>query len=333
MVGPPTEPSGAAFTSLDANTPDLVLIGGDFDHSDPGSTTLPITSRTNQRAMWNRLYDGAAYGGPPFSMPDFVASILRKYPTFHVWDDHDFAKNNEDKNYPWRDVVAKAEFQRFYPAYTLPSIAGGIWQNFTIGTLVEVFLLDSRSQRDPNSDADGAAKSMLDGNALGATGQLQWLKDGLLASGATWKIIYSPVTWNLTAQKGTTNFDNWYGFQTEQRELIAYIRDNAIRNVVILSGDVHMGAIDNGVNSIWPEIIVPPPNFVTGGGESFNNLDVVGTWTGGIHAANGYGLLTITATTLTISIKDVNGAEQLTDTIAVFAAHGPEVATMRRRRR
>jgi alkaline phosphatase D len=307
MDASPSEPPGTAFVSGDAEVPDLVWIGGDFDHGNPGTGADPIAARTAFRAMWNRLLDGNAYGGPPYSMPDFVASILRKYPTFHTWDDHDYRSNNANKTYPWKDVVSKAEFKRFYPSYTLPSIAGGIWQKFACGTLAEFFVLDTRSQRDLNTDTDNASKSMLDGDALGATGQKQWLKDGLAASGATWKIIMTQVPWNPTALKTNPETDNWCGFTTEQDELIAYIQANGIAGVVFVSGDVHMGALDDGTSAVFPEVIVPPPNFI---GEGFNNLDTVGTWSGGIWENNGYVLLEVAPSRLALSVKDVNGVTQ-----------------------
>jgi hypothetical protein len=308
----PSEPPGATFINADLETPDLVWIGGDFDHGNPGAGADPIASRANQRAMWNRLLDGSAYGGPPYSMPDFVAHILRKYPSCHTWDDHDYRANNEDKTYPWKDVVAKAEFKRFYPSYALPAIAGGIWQKFAYGTLAEFFLLDSRSQRDVATDTDDANKSMLDGDAFGATGQKQWLKDGLLASVAAWKLIMTQVPWNPTALKTAPTRDNWCGYTTEQQELITFIQANNIRGVVFVSGDAHLGALDDGSSAIFPEVIVPPPNFI---GEAFNNFDTLGTWSNGIWEANGYAVLQMTATRLLISIKGSDGATRRSMTL------------------
>ena len=83
---------------------------------------------------------------------------------------------------------------------------------------------------------------MLDGKNLGATGQLQWLKDRLLASTATWKVIFTSVVTNL----GTKYPDGWSGFQTEWNDLKTFINSNGIKGVLFISGDLHLGAIDNG---------------------------------------------------------------------------------------
>src|SRR6185503_4396477 len=104
------------------------------------------------------------------------------------------------------------------------------------------FVLDCRSQRDPENDPDDANKSMLDGNNLGAAGQLQWLKDGLLGSTAKWKVIFSSVVTNPSTKVP----DGWGGYQTEWNDLRNFIVTNQISGVVFISGDLHLAAIDNG---------------------------------------------------------------------------------------
>ncbi|HEY3662470.1 MAG TPA: hypothetical protein VGL24_04895 [Chthoniobacterales bacterium] len=42
---------------------------------------------------------------------------------------------------------------------------------------------------------------MLNGNNLGATGQLEWLKDDLPTSSAVWKIIFTAVVTNPTTKQ------------------------------------------------------------------------------------------------------------------------------------
>ena len=48
------------------------------------------------------------------------------------------------------------------PSYPLPSVTPGIWQKFSYAQ-ADCFVLDCRSQRDPDADPDNANKSMLDG--------------------------------------------------------------------------------------------------------------------------------------------------------------------------
>jgi hypothetical protein len=187
-------------------------------------------------------------------MADFVNLILHKMPIIHQWDDHDSGHNNSDRTYGhwnWTQQV----FQEYVPSYPLPAVSPGIWQNFSYAQ-VDGFVLDCRSQRDPDTDPDNSSKSMLDGNNLGAAGQLVWLEQGLLHSTAKWKIIFTSVVTNPTTKLD----DGWGAFQSEWNSLKSFILTNHITNIVFISGDLHLAAIDNGAAAGFPEMCVAQPN-------------------------------------------------------------------------
>jgi len=234
------------FASAAAEYPAFVFIGGDFDHRDPATLT-------EKRQMFKDLYDA----NTPF-MGDFVNLILRKSAIVHQWDDHDSGQNNDDRTYPdWN--LSQQVFQEYVPTYPLPLVTPGIWQKFKYAQ-VECFVLDCRSQRDPELEPDDQNKSMLDGDNLGPLGQLEWLKTCLLTSTATWKIIFSSVITNPT-----TKFDDaWAAYQTEWNALRNFINANNIQSVVFISGDLHLGAIDNGIHAGFPEMCVSQPNGLGG---------------------------------------------------------------------
>ncbi|WP_085316475.1 alkaline phosphatase D family protein [Derxia lacustris] len=85
---------------------------------------------------------------------------------------------------------------------------------------------------------------------LGPT-QTQWWKDTMKASAATWKVWGNEVTLNrmwldLTAaapapynQVFVVNADVWDGYPTHKADLLAHLRDNAVKNVVAITGDLH----------------------------------------------------------------------------------------------
>lgn len=230
------------FRHASERDPAFAFIGGDFDHSNPNTLFL-------KRKMFRNLY----YRNTPH-MSGFEPLILEKMPIIHQWDDHDAGKNNCDRTYPnWN--LSQQAFQEYVPTYPVPSVTPGIWQTFSYAQ-VDFFVLDCRSQRDPEDDVDNSNKSMLDGNSIGANGQLQWLKDGLLASAAKWKVIFSSVVTN-TATKFP---DGWAGYQSEWNNLRHFIKANQIQGVLFISGDLHLGAIDNGTNSGFPEMCVAAPN-------------------------------------------------------------------------
>jgi alkaline phosphatase D len=285
------------FASAAATNPAFVFIGGDFDHSNPGTLD-------DKRRMFKTLYDvNTQYIG------DFVNLILRKMPIMHQWDDHDSGLNNDDKTYPDWSLSQRA-FQEYVPSYPLPSVTPGIWQKFSYAQ-VDCFVLDCRSQRDPETDPDDANKSMLDGNNLGATGELQWLRDGLLASTARWKIVFTSVVINPT-----TKFpDGWAGYQTEWNALRNFINTNNIQGVVFISGDLHLGAIDNGTNAGFPEMCVSQPNGLGGCPTS-----PPGTWSEGYAQDNCKGFSLVTVSTdpdqLNLQVLDQFGNTSISYTVS-----------------
>jgi len=85
------------------------------------------------------------------------------------------------------------------------------------------------------------------GTMLGAA-QKAWWKATMKASDATWKLWGNEVTlMRLKIQQlGATDVsdrvvggDSWDGYPTERAELTGFLRDQAIHNVVALSGDIH----------------------------------------------------------------------------------------------
>ena len=156
-----------------------------------------------------------------------LQKVLRTMPVDYVYDDHDYMKDDASgTSYPIFETVSTVTvsdtarrnhikaYQEFFPGYTLANSNGGIWHKFTCGN-IDVFMLDTRSQRDPNLDAftrntqtdsiefsPDETHSMLAGNPeLIGEDQMAWLLRELEASTADWKFIASTVPFN----KGLNN--------------------------------------------------------------------------------------------------------------------------------
>jgi alkaline phosphatase D len=85
------------------------------------------------------------------------------------------------------------------------------------------------------------------GTMLGAR-QKQWWKDTMKKSNATWKLWGNEVmVMRMRIQRlGATDIgdrmvsgDAWDGYPTERNELMSFLRSESIKNVVVLSGDIH----------------------------------------------------------------------------------------------
>lgn len=286
-----------AYRNADDDDPLFAFQIGDFDHGNP--TTLSA-----MRQMHRDMRDDSAKHGD-----DFVDEMSSKRAIVHMWDDHDYGGQDEDRFFAGRSNAWQA-FKEYYPTYTLANAANGLWHKFTVVN-AEFFVLDLRSQRDAGTDTDNSDKSMLDG-ALITDDQKDWLKNGLKDSTAKWKFIISSVTFNEDARPNST--DIWHSYSTEAQELLDWLIDESIDDVIVLSGDLHTGGgIDDGTNSLIdvPEMTVPHTNLA--GGNS-NNL---GTWSVGVSDGNpsqgngrGYGLVTVTANDVKLQAMAQNGNER-----------------------
>jgi alkaline phosphatase D len=89
------------------------------------------------------------------------------------------------------------------------------------------------------------------GTMLGAA-QKTWWKDTMQSSDATWKLWGNevPMMRMLVKNVGTAlgpdatfsrvlDGDGWDGYPTERKELLTFLKDNNIENVVVLTGDIH----------------------------------------------------------------------------------------------
>ena len=100
----------------------------------------------------------------------------------------------------------------------------------------------------PNPRLNSPAVTML-GKA-----QKEWLKESLAGSNATWKVWGSP----LPVQQFNVDYsaidpaienavlwpgDNWDGFPNERNELMQFVKDRGITNLISLSGDRHLHAV------------------------------------------------------------------------------------------
>jgi alkaline phosphatase D len=280
-----------ALTAATRSRPDFAAIIGDLDHRDPASppgtgvSYYPPeeadTVLANMRRMRREMFDPATPIGANFAKA-FVrgtSTTRPQVPLYVVWDDHDFCANNAGSECPFTAQSLQVFRENFAPAANngldgSSSCSQGVWQRFNHGSLAEVFMLDARSNR----ETGGASM-------LGAC-QKQWLMDGLLGSGATWKFVLSPVPFN----PGTKPYDAWAAYPTERQELVDFIRSHDIRNVVIISGDIHSGgALDDGSHSGFPEASVPHANMKATVDTFCKKIDNVmtcypGSWTLGAAA-------------------------------------------------
>lgn len=221
-----------AYDAILQERPLLFINTGDLHYSDTNSTNAD-DYRLN--------YDGV------LSQPN-QSALYRGVPVAYMWDDHDYCGDNTDTTAVGRDT-ARLVYKERVPHYPIAAAGGTMAQAFTIGR-VRVIMTDLRSAATSTSVKESASKTR-----MGAA-QKAWFKQELILardSGFPLILWVCPDPWIGPAAIGD---DTWAGHATERTEIANFIRDNRITNVVLIAGDMHGLAFDDGTNS----------DYATGGG-------------------------------------------------------------------
>jgi len=271
--------NGQVFEAIREEDPLLYMILGDFHYGDNGR---------NDIERYRQVMDLT------LSRPA-QAALYRSTPVAYMWDDHDYGGNDVDSSYVGRQA-AMAAYREYSPDYGLAGDESAIYQAFTVGR-VRFIVTDVRSARDVHNSADDGYDTML------GSEQREWLLQELLAARDSAALIVwaNPAPWIAPAEPGA---DTWGGYAEERAEIADFIADNQIDNLVMVSGDAHMVAIDDGTNT----------DYSAGGGAGFPLLHVAaldrqGSSKGGpyshgaIPGAGHFGLIEVDDDGTTISVN------------------------------
>ena len=119
-----------------------------------------------------------------------------------------------------------------------------VYRTLKFGKTVDMIVMDQRRYRANQPCDDAVAPPCADWNQprpfLG-TQQMAYVKKQLKSSKAAWKVMANEVTIMPTKVLGGSYFtyDSWQGYPQEREELPTYIRDNNIKDVVFVTGDIH----------------------------------------------------------------------------------------------
>jgi membrane-associated phospholipid phosphatase len=243
--------NGRVFDAIAASDPLLYLAMGDIHYSNIGENSPDAF-----RSAYDRLLTEPGQ-----------AALYRQVPIAYVWDDHDYGPNDGDSTSPSRQA-ARQVYREVVPHAGVAPGDAPINQAFTIGR-VRFVMTDNRSER-------------TDDSMLGDR-QRDWLIEELTESSRTHALVVwvNPVPWIAEAREGG---DNWSGFSQERTVIADAIAQAGIDNLIMVSGDAHMVALDDGTNS----------DYSTSGGASFPvfhaaALDRPGSVKGGPYSDGAFG--------------------------------------------
>ncbi len=334
------------FDSMSKLNPDFALFQGDMIYADspiPPSKEIPADAGggiwVNQPAKdfvavtLDDFRNNWKYNLGDMKMTRFLA----KTPIYVQWDDHEVSNNwypgeIMPEGAPYFGIAANTLAVNARQALFEYNPIGGtqLYRSVQHGKHMELFLLDERSYRDANPDN-------YDPNGIEMLGkkQLAWLKKALKQSQATWKIISTHDPLSIVTG-GIDDRDAWgqedaaiLGREVQLAEILKFIKDNDIKNVVFLTSDVHFSAAiayDPSVAAtqefkpFWEFVIGPihagafgPGNLDTSFGPHYEYLRAPGTEGIGQNAPpphlQSFGMVEISkGGVLTVKLMDITGA-------------------------
>jgi alkaline phosphatase D len=185
---------------------------------------------------------------------ELLRKLHARFPTVMLWDDHEVEDNYAggevdgglapDKRYS--NARRRAAYRALFEAMPYsPPRPDRIYRRLAFGRTVDLLIMDQRQYRKNQPCDDAVAPACADWGQprafLGAT-QMNWLKSRLQSSRAAWKVLANEVMVMPAKVLGGSffGFDSWQGYPFEREELLTFIRDRQIKDVVFVTGDIHV---------------------------------------------------------------------------------------------
>ena len=192
--------------------------------------------------------------------------VHQQHPFIVVWDDHESANNSytdgaqnhtEGAEGAWEDrkQVSKQAYFEWLPIRETDGRK--VYRTIRYGNLMDLFMIDSRLEGRDQQINDPFAPELQDTNRtmLGSE-QKSWLLEQLESSVAKWKmignqVVFAPVNvgWIALIDSDTTTGyslaqglaqDMWNGYPAERTQILDFIQQKEIDNIVVLTGDLHV---------------------------------------------------------------------------------------------
>lgn len=261
------------FSAMADRNPDFFIHSGDAIYADG---PVPQTQKQNDGGMYTNITSPAKdhvaqtlddyRGNYAYNLTDqhyrrFNATV----PQLIQWDDHEVINNwfphesiagQGRKGYTETDVdklagYAYQAWREWQPVDPSEAVDGRLYRKVSYGPLLDVFVLDMRTYKNPNPQAWAPSD---DGGVLGRE-QTQWLIDGLKNSKAVWKVVANDLPISIVVPDKVTNPPEGpasmeavaqgddgrpLGREIAFSRILSETKD--VRNVVYLTADVHYTA-------------------------------------------------------------------------------------------
>lgn len=166
-----------------------------------------------------------------------LQNFWKSMPQFAMWDDHDYGPNDIGSSY-----ILKEESKKVFDAYFCNTSSGENGQGtYTMMSHVDVdvFMTDDRWWRSPDRMKDSVDGVPNPEKRMLGKQQMDWLKNSLLYSSATFKIIAV----GSQVLNPASPYDRLLNCPVEYSEMMNFLKEYKISGVVFLTGDRHHSEI------------------------------------------------------------------------------------------
>lgn len=224
------------FDDLVSLKPDVFVWQGDLNYPD---TVGPLAqTMTGYAGIWR-----------DFLANPVLAPLFERSAFVPMRDDHDYGANDSNStvipHLPWGVAPWDALMGR------------RVGCSFSAG-LADVWVLDQRRHKSDPTLPDNRHKTL-----LGKT-QREWLLRTLRASSAPFKVICSPCTVFMSANRADGNWSD--GFTAERDAILEFIDRKVSGEVIFIAGDFHLTGVydkDGRYEARPCPVGIPVPNDVT----------------------------------------------------------------------
>lgn len=157
-----------------------------------------------------------------------------------------------DSQQAWSEYIpARVNFDH---SATHPHQALSVYRQIKLGSVVDLLMTDTRSYRTAHACGENylfnrylplCNLNRQDQQSMYGASQKDWLFNKLTQSNAQWKVLGNQT---LMARLGLYLHENkkllmsadaWDGYEVEREHLLALLKDHAVENFVVLTGDLH----------------------------------------------------------------------------------------------
>ncbi len=254
---------------------ELVVHLGDYIYEGPGLGVDRVRDHVPARELLS-LADYRTRHALYKTDPDLQAAHAA-HPFLMTWDDHEFKDNyadlDLDPDQPLETVAERraAAYLAYWEHAPLSRSRKPVGKDMNLyrraswGDLATFHVLDTRqyrsdqmatqctqAQRDPVSSYCPAQLDLT--RTLLGSAQREWLFEGLAAAPASgWNILANQVGFapqaNLVSGRRRFNADSWDGYVADRQRVLDFLKENKLKNAVVITGDKHQNSVRNVAES------------------------------------------------------------------------------------